>query len=248
VLTLALLFLAGVLGGALNSVAGGGSFVVFPALLFSGLPPVIANATTAAGLLPASFMSGVAYRKDIVYDRLLAVLALSSLVGGVLGAVVLLKTKESTFELVLPGLLGFAALVFTFGGGVIARLGKLTTGPLALVVVFLVQLVIATYGGYFGGGMGILMLATFAFVGLTDIHAMNGAKSALAVLINGAAVLLFAFTHKVELFPWLAVALGGMTGGYVGARVARNVPAKKVRRFVIVYAWAMTVYFAWKTY
>jgi len=246
--SLLILFVAGLVGGALNAVAGGGSFVVFPALLFSGLSPVIANATTAAGLLPASFMSGVAYRKDFVADRLFAVLAVASTIGGALGAVVLLGTKESTFELVLPLLLAFASLVFTFGGSLIARLGKLALGTGGLSVVFVVQVLIATYGGYFGGGMGILMLATFAFVGLTDIHRMNGIKSALAVLINGAAVLLFAITHKVVLYPWLAVVTGGMAGGYLGAHVARRLPAGKVRRFVIVYAWGMTAYFAWKTY
>ncbi len=243
-----LLFLAGLVGGALNAVAGGGSFVAFPALLFSGLSPVIANATTAAGLLPASFMSGFAYRKDFTYDRLFLVLAAASTVGGILGAAILLGTKESTFELALPILLAFASLVFTFGGGAIARLGKLAQNAGGLLVVFLVQVVIATYGGYFGGGMGILMLATFAFVGLTDIHRMNGMKSSLAVLINGAAVVLFAFTHKVVFYPWLAVALGGVTGGYFGARIARRIPATKVRRFVIVYGWGMTAYFAWRTY
>jgi uncharacterized membrane protein YfcA len=246
--TLLILFIAGLVGGVLNSVAGGGSFVVFPALMFTGVSPVIANATTAAGLLPASFMSAVAYRRDFTYDRLFVVLAVASTLGGVLGAAVLLGTKESTFELVLPGLLAFASLVFTFGGSVVARLGKLAQGAGGLLVVFVVQVVIATYGGYFGGGMGILMLATFAFVGLTDIHRMNGMKSALAVVINGAAVLLFALTHKVVPYPWLAVALGGMTGGYLGARVARRLPAAKVRRFVILYAWLMTAYFAWKTY
>ena len=240
VTTLLLLFAAGFVGGALNSVAGGGSFVVFPALLFSGLSPVTANATTAAGLLPASFMSAVAYRKDFVADKLFFVLATASTLGGVLGAAVLLGTKESTFELVLPLLLAFASLVFSFGGSVIARLGKLAQGAGGLAVVFVVQVVIATYGGYFGGGMGILMLATFAFVGLTDIHRMNGMKSALAVLINGAAVLLFAVTRKVVLEPWLAVTLGGMAGGYLGAFIARRVPAAKVRRFVNVYAWGMT--------
>ena len=246
--SLLLLFLAGLLGGVLNAVAGGGSFVVFPALLLSGLPPIAANATTAAGLLPASFMSAVAYRNDFSTDRLFVVLAAASAIGGVLGAAVLLGTTESTFELALPLLLAFASLVFTFGGRAVARLGKLAQGTGGLTVVFVVQVVIATYGGYFGGGMGILMLATFAFVGLSDIHRMNGMKSSLAVLINGAAVLLFAFTHKIVLLPWLAVALGGMVGGYIGARTARRIAAPTVRRFVIVYAWGMTAYFAWKTY
>ena len=248
VLTLVLLFVAGVTGGVLNSVAGGGSFVVFPALLFSGVPPVIANATTAAGLLPASFTSAVAYRNDFAYDKLLAVLSAASVLGGLIGAVVLLGTKETTFELVLPLLLAFAALVFTFGGGVIARLGKLAAGNSALVVVAIVQILIAIYGGYFGGGMGILMLATFAFVGLTDIHAMNGVKSVLAVLINLSAVALFVIARKVLFYPWLAVALGGVIGGYGGARIARKIPAKTVRKFVMVYAWCMTAYFAYRTY
>jgi uncharacterized membrane protein YfcA len=254
---LSLLFLAGALGGALNSVAGGGSFVVFPALLFSGLTPVIANATCAAGLLPASGASAFAYRKDVARDRLFGVLVVASLVGGAIGAVVLLSTRESTFEWVLPLLLAFAAAVFSFGGSLAmklrgaidrARAADASHGKLLLLVVFAVQVVIATYGGYFGGGMGILMLATFAFAGMSDIHAMNGAKSVLAVVINGAAVALFAYAGKIVLARFAIVAIGGVVGGYFGARIARKIPAKKVRVAVIVYAWAMTAYFAWRTY
>jgi uncharacterized membrane protein YfcA len=254
---LVFLFLAGAVGGALNSVAGGGSFVVFPALLFTGLTPVIANATTAAGLLPASGASAFAYRKDVARDRLFVVLALASLFGGGVGAFVLLSTRESTFEWALPLLLAFAAAVFTFGSSVAtslrdalkrARDAEGTRGSLVLLVVFVVQIFIATYGGYFGGGMGILMLATFAFAGMSDIHAMNGAKSVLAVVINGAAVLLFWYAGKIVVERFAIVAVGGVVGGYFGARIARSIPAKKVRVVVIAYAWAMTAYFAWRTY
>jgi uncharacterized membrane protein YfcA len=248
VATLIGLFFAGMLGGALNAVAGGGSFVVFPALIFAGLSPVVANATTAAGLLPASGASAFAYRKDVVHDRLFVVLSIASLLGGGLGAVVLLSTKESTFEWVLPILLAFAAAVFTVGARVATWLRSIFENTRGFALVFVVQLVIATYGGYFGGGMGILMLATFAVVGLTDIHAMNGMKSTLAVMINSVAVLAFAISGKIVASRFAIVAAGGIAGGYFGARIARRIPAAKVRTAVIVYAWAMTAYFAWKTY
>ena len=246
--TLVGLFFSGVVAGTLNSVAGGGSFIVFPALVFSGLTPVVANATCAAGLVPASFSSLVAYRKDVALDRVLVVLGIASTLGGLVGAVVLLSTKESTFVWVLPILLAFAAAVFTFGPRIAKHLQTRFASTRSLMFVFFLQVVIATYGGYFGGGMGILMLATFAFIGLAGIHAMNGIKSALTVAINGTAVIAFVASHKVAPLPWSAVMLGGVVGGYFGARLARRIAPARVRRGVIIYAWAMTAYFAWRTY
>jgi uncharacterized protein len=248
VASIVLLFFVAILGGALNAVAGGGSFFVFPALLFLGVPPVVANATTAAGLMPASFSSAIAYRKDFAYDRQLLLLAIASTVGGVLGAIVLLKTKESTFVFAIPILLGFAAAVFTFGARIAAYFRARVSGAHGITIAFFVQLVIATYGGYFGGGMGILMLATFAFIGLSDIHATNGMKSVLAVLINGAAIVAFVYSGKVMASKWAVIVVGGVLGGYFGARVARRISPSKVRVAVIVYAWIMTAYFAWRTY
>src|SRR3954467_3820129 len=149
----ALLFGAGAIGGALNSVAGGGSFIVFPSILFSGVPPVAANATTTAALWPAGISSTWAYRKDVPRDRtVLLVMSIASIIGGALGAKLLLVTSDETFAVILPWLMLGASVVFTFGPRIAKGRPSLKV-PLALGAI--VQLVISTYGGYFGGGMGI---------------------------------------------------------------------------------------------
>jgi uncharacterized membrane protein YfcA len=199
--TLPLLFVAAAAGGVLNSVAGGGSFIVFPTLMFTGTPPIMANATTAAGLWPASVSSAVAYRKSIGADgkRRALPLVVASIVGGAAGAVLLLRTSDVTFVALLPFLLLFATLVFTFGRSISARLAQLkSAGRAAAVIATVAQLIVSTYGGYFGGGMGIMMLAIFTLLGMDDIHEMNGIKNVLGTLINGAAVIAFALAGLVE--------------------------------------------------
>lgn len=248
-LTLALLFGAGALGGGLNAVAGGGSFIVFPALLAAGLGPVAANATTTGGLWPAGLASAWAYRREAKKAPLALWLALSlpSLIGGAIGAFVLLGTRDETFTKALPGLLLFATLVLTFG----RRLFKSRDGePTALVLAgaALVQMFVSVYGGFFGGGMGILMLATFSVTGMKDIHAMNALKTVLGVLINGVAVVLFVVRGKVDLVAAAAVAAGSVTGGYLGARLAQRVDPAKVRAVILVFAWGLTAYFAIRVY
>jgi len=248
----ALLFAAGAAGGALNSVAGGGSFIVFPTVLFAGVPPVAANATTAAALWPAGLASSVAYRKELPRERTtLVVLALASALGGALGAKLLLVTSDQTFAKLIPWLLLAASAVFTFGPRVSARLSKTTAEegsahaprrlPLALGA--LVQLLIASYGGYFGGGMGILMLATFTLMGMTHIHQMNALKIILGILINGAANIAFFAAHKVHLDVAIPVAVGSIAGGWAGAAWARTIDPKRVRLAVMIFAWSLTAYF-----
>lgn len=254
-LALGSLVVAGALGGALNSVAGGGSFIVFPTLVLAGVTPVSANATTTVGLWPASTASAYAYRRELPRDRRLAVaLSLSSVLGGLLGALLLLRTSDATFALLIPWLIAVAAALFTFGprmqSALKARLGE-SSGEISgrrIVVGALVQLAIATYGGYFGGGMGILMLATFSLIGLTDMHAMNGLKNVLGAVLNGVAIIAFLVAHEVRFVPALAVAIGGVLGGFGGASLARKLPAERVRSAVIVFAWAMAAYFAWRAY
>jgi uncharacterized protein len=240
-LVVLLLFAAGAVGGVINAVAGGGSFLVFPSILLVGVPPVAANATTAVALWPAGVASTIAYRKDITTERKpMVVLAIASAVGGAIGALLLLKTSDLTFTRILPLLMFAASAVFTLG----PRLSQMRKGaalPLALGA--LLQLVISSYGGYFGGGMGILMLATFTLMGMTHLHTMNGLKTLLGVLINGAANIAFFAAHKVVILVALPVAVGSIVGGFVGASMARKVDPKKVRKFVLVFAWGLTVWF-----
>jgi uncharacterized membrane protein YfcA len=241
------LFLAAVVGGAMNSVAGGGSFVAFPALLFAGVPPIPANATNTIALWPGAIASVVAYRREIAeVKRELLPLALAALAGGLAGSLLLLRTKESTFTLLIPWLLLFATVLFTFGGTVSRKLTRGARAPFAVVVI--AQLAISVYGGYFGGGMGIMMLAVLTLLGMTHIHRMNALKNALGTLINGVAVVAFVIAGAVRWAPGVFMIIGGITGGYSGAAIARRVNPKYVRWLVMGVAWTMTAYFFVKTY
>jgi uncharacterized membrane protein YfcA len=244
-----LLFGAAAAGGAINSVAGGGSFIAFPSLLFAGVAPVAANATNTVALWPGSVASAVAYRAELmVVKRELFPLGIAGLLGGLAGAILLLRTSETRFVALIPWLLLFASVVFSFG----RRVGKwITRGPrsgASLPVAFVVQLLISVYGGYFGGGMGIMMLAVLSVLGMTNIHQMNGVKNVLATLINGVAVASFIVAGAVDWAPGVVMIAGGIAGGYVGARVARKVKPAVVRAVVLAVAWGMTGYFFVRTY
>lgn len=242
-----LLFFAAVAGGAINSVAGGGSFVAFPALLFAGVPPVPANATNTIALWPGSLASVLAYRRELgEVRRELFPLAVAALLGGLAGSLLLLRTSESTFVLLIPWLLLFATLLFTFGGAVARRLTHGARAPLWLAAI--VQLAISVYGGYFGGGMGIMMLAVLTLLGMTHIHRMNALKNVLGALINGVAVVAFVIAGAVRWAPGVVMIAGGITGGYAGAAIARRISPKYVRWVVMGIAWGMTTYFFVKTY
>jgi uncharacterized membrane protein YfcA len=249
-----LLFAAAGAGGAINSVAGGGSFIAFPALLFAGVPPVPANATNTVALWPGSIASAVAYRAELRSARReLAPLGLAALIGGLAGAQLLLRTSDHVFVVLIPWLLFFASLVFSFGPRIARRLsgqGQGESGGMrsSLALACLVQLVISIYGGYFGGGMGIMMLAVLAVLGMTNINEMNGVKNILATLINGVAVASFLVYGAVDWAPGVVMIAGGIAGGYAGARVARRLNPAHVRRLVLVVAWSMTAYFFVKTY
>jgi uncharacterized membrane protein YfcA len=250
--TIVFLFFAGALGGALNSVAGGGSFIAFPALLFTGVPPIPANATNTIALWTAAAASGGAYRKRLdVPRRVMIPLLSASLIGGLVGAVLLLKTPAQTFMRVLPWLTLGATLLFAFGkklsGGRKSILEQQATGA-ALIGATLFQLMVAVYGGYFGGGMGIVMLAMLAMLGMTDIHAMNALKSVMGFVINGVAVVAFIVAQAVYWKKGIAMILGGVVGGYVGAHYAQKIPQPWIRGFVVLVGAGMTVYFFWKSY
>jgi len=246
------LFFAGVLGGALNSVAGGGSFIAFPALLFTGVPPIPANATNTIALWTAAAASGGAYRKRLdIPRRVLIPLLGASLVGGLAGAILLLKTPAQTFMRVLPWLTLGATLLFAFGkklaGGRRSVIEHETTGA-ALAGATLFQLCVAVYGGYFGGGMGIVMLAMLAVLGMTDVHAMNALKSVMAFVINGVAVVYFIVQRAVYWKHGIIMIVGGIAGGYVGAHYAMKMPQVWIRWFVVLVGAGMTAYFFWKSY
>jgi uncharacterized protein len=250
--TIIFLFGAGALGGALNSVAGGGSFIAFPALLFTGVPPIPANATNTIALWTGAAASGGAYRKRLdVARRVMVPLLTASLVGGVIGAILLLKTPAHTFMRVLPWLTLGATLLFAFGKKLAGRRGSVIEHEAsrgALVATTFFQFCVAIYGGYFGGGMGIVMLAMLAALGMTDIHAMNALKSVMGFVINGVAVVTFVVAGAVYWKHGIIMILGGIAGGYLGAHYAMKMPQSWIRWFVVLVGAGMTAYFFWKSY
>ena len=250
--TILFLFFAGVLGGALNAVAGGGSFITFPALMFSGVAPIQANATNSVALWIGITASSGAYRRHLDASRRVMIpLAATSVIGGVAGAFLLLRTPAHTFLRVLPWLMLSATLLFVFG----ARLSRGSKNGLAhdatrtaITIAALFELVAAVYGGYFGGGLGILNLAMLAALGMTDIHAMNGWKAVLGGIINGVAVVTFVAKGAVVWRPGIVVIAGAIVGGYFGAHYAQKLPQSWIRSFVIIVGTGMTIYFFWKAY
>lgn len=240
VLLSALLFVAGAVGGALNSVAGGGSFIVFPTMLLSGVPPVAANASTTVALWPAGLSSTAAYRHHLPRDKkTIVVLAIASALGGGVGAKLLLFTSDETFARMVPWLLFAASAVFTFG----PRLSRGRRRGVPLAIGAVIELAIASYGGYFGGGMGILMLATFTLMGMSDMHEMNALKVMLGLLINGVALVLFLASGKVALGIVAPATAGAIAGGWIGASIARRIEPARVRKAVLWFAWALTAWF-----
>lgn len=245
-----LLFFAAMLAGALNSVAGGGSFISFPALVSVRVPDINANATNTVALWPGSIASVGAYRRELAAQRrdILVPLALVSSFGGVLGALLLLGTSETTFRRLLPFLMLLATLLFAFGNRVSAwlraRIGKVDrlTAPIIGLVLCL-QLVISIYGGYFGGGIGIMMLAALSLLGDENIHNLNSIKTFLASFINGFATLTFIYRGAIFWPQAVLMVVGAVIGGYTGAASARRVDPQMVRRFVVLAGFVVTALF-----
>lgn len=230
---------AALAAGVINSVAGGGSLLSFPALVAFGQPAVIANATNTAAVWPGTLSSAFAYRNDFPRERGLVVsLVASSLLGGLVGAAILVGTPPALFQRLTPFLVLFATCLFG-ARGFFARLikrnaersgGRSAWGRCAGIAF---QFAVATYGGYFGAGAGMLMLAAFGLLGVGDIHRMNALKTTLASLLNGIALVYFA---AAGLVAWpLAVGMGvcATAGGYMGARVAKRVDQRVVQKVII---------------
>lgn len=249
-LQILILFAASVLGGILNAVAGGGSFFTFPSLIVTGISAIQANATSTVALWPGTVASVGAYRHELLKQRrgLLFLLVGTSLIGGVLGAVLLLRTSQAIFVRLIPYLLLLATLLFAFSGSITARLrtrsiDKTPPSRRVLIGISAAQLIIAIYGGYFGGGIGILMLTTLAMMGLDNIHEMNALKTLLASCINGIAVVTFIIAGAVVWPEAILMIFGAILGGYGGAYYARKIDPKWVRLFVIIVGIALTIYF-----
>ena len=251
------LFFAAVLAGIINSVAGGGSFITFPALIFAGISPILANTTNTAAVWPGTVASTVAYRKAFTREarRLLLPLTITGVIGGILGARILLKTPPATFIRIVPWLLLGATLLFVFSGRITSwirnranlksgqSVGGTGTPPSLMAGLLFVELLISIYVGYFGAGVGILFLSLLALMGMEDIHAMNGMKTLLVSIVNGTALATFILARMVVWPQALLMLVGALIGGYGGAWVAQKMNPQHVRWLVIAIGFAMSAYF-----
>lgn len=240
------LLAAAFVGGALNSLAGGGTLVTFPALLFAGLDPIGANASSVVALFPGTFAGAWAYRRSILAIGGLSVrgFLVLSLIGGFIGALLLLFTPPSFFAGLVPWLILFATVVFAVGNlAPLHVVERFKIGPRgALIALF----AIAIYGGYFGGGIGFLMLAAFTLFGLRDINAMNGLKMALVGVMTIAAIVAFVIAGVVHWPQTLPMLAGSIVGSYMAAYFAQRLDQRVIKGFVAAFGVVLTVYFFWR--
>lgn len=241
--SLLLLIGAGFLAGMMNAAAGGGSFVSFPAMILAGVPPVTANASSTVALFPGAVTSGWAYRHSLggIGDVALPVLLIVSMVGGLLGAALLLATPPNAFNTLVPWLLLLATIAFTFGHDIgivlrrLVRIGRVTT--------IAAQFLLALYGGYFGGAVGIMMMAVWSMLGTSDLRQMNPTKTVLVGAMNFMAVLYFIAAGAVVWPQTLAMLFAAALGGYVGAWIGLRLPVRYLRAAIIMISSTITLSF-----
>jgi len=253
-LELLFLFFAGFCGGVLNSIAGGGSFITFPALLFVGVPPISANATNTFASCSGYLSGAYAFRKDLqVHKNDLPKFVLISLLGGIAGAWLLLQTPESLFHEAIPWLLLFATLLFIFGEQLNKTLKQLAShhqyiSSIGSLLLLFMLLGVCLYGGFFNAGLGIIILSYLALAGYTNLNAMNGLKLLISSFVSLIAITLFIYDGIIVWSEGIIVLLGTLVGGYVAAHISRQVPQTYVRTFVIFASISITIYFFYDIY
>ena len=238
---------AAFLAGTLNTVAGGGTFLTFPALVYTGVPPVAANATSAVAVFPGYLGGAAGFRREIATierGKLLAAVAATA-IGGLVGSLLLLVSSNEAFSVVVPFLLATATLAFAFGDRLQAWAGRHSFGarqggPGTVLV--------AIYGGYFNGGLGIVLLALFSLWGMRDINLMNGLKNCLSFVLSAISVATFAAAGLVEWPQAILMMVAATAGGYAGAPLARALPRPVVRAVVILVGTTMSAAFFWRLF
>lgn len=243
-----ILGLAGLFAGAINAVAGGGSFITFPALIYAGINPVVANASSTVALFPASLTSAWKLRQDtgsFAGVSMVWMIVLTFL-GGCLGAILLLYTPSKSFSFLVPWLLLTGSLAFAFGkqAGTWLR-ARIHIGSM---LVLTGQFLLGIYGGYFGGAAGIMMMAVWTLFGLSDIKMINANKTLFVGIANAIAVALFIYAGKIAWTQTGFMLLGTVTGGYWGAHIAGRVDAVKLRRAIVIFNFVITAVFFVKTF
>ena len=242
--------------GLVNAVAGGGTLLTFPALLAFGTPSVVANATSTLALVAGTAGSVYGYRRQLAAVRpWLRRFVPVSLVGGLLGGILLTRTQEQTFSKMVPFLLLFATVVFLLQGAFrrFAGFADKTGGPVAphhptVWAAVLFQFLVALYGGYFGAGIGILMLASLGLLGLTHIHEMNGLKTVLGALINLVAAAYFIFAGLIDWPRAGVMTVGALLGYFTGAHFAQRIPQPRVRQLITAIGFGISVWLFWKQF
>ena len=226
---------AAALAGAVNSVAGGGTLISFPAAIAWGLPSTVANATNAVAMAPGSLASAWAFRRELRAERrLAALLSVPAVVGGIAGAVILHHTSQHAFDVIVPWLVLGATLVILFQGLIVRRSEPSPPSRARTAVVVVCQLAVGVYGGYFGAAMGIVMLAFLSLATTAGIHGRNAIKNLLAVLINAVASVYFVAVRLVDGRAAVIMIAGAVAGSFVGARLARRASARVVRAIVVI--------------
>jgi uncharacterized protein len=243
--TVLLLAGAGIVGGLANAIAGGATLITFPAMLASGIPPIVANASNAVAVTPGHFIAAIADRERIPkLDRRFLILVLLSLVGAAIGAVLLLVTTDRTFLLLVPLLIGAATLVFAFARPLQAAVSRGGRPHPFLAELLLVPA--AIYGGYFGGGLGVMLLAILGVLGIDDVRTANVLKNLLATAVSIVTIAIFIVKGIVDWPRTLVMLAGAAAGGFLGGWLVRVLPPAAVRAVVIAAGTAITVYYAWR--
>ena len=244
---LSLLVSASFIAGIINSIAGGGSFLTFPALVFSGVPTIAANATSAVAVFPGYLSGALGFSKELKKfpKSKFLLLIILSIIGGIGGSLLLLITPASVFSYIIPWLLGFATLLFAFGDfvGKWAKKNSNSNG----ITGNLATLIVCIYGGYFNGGLGIVLLALFSTLGLRDIHLMNGLKNIMSFALSAASVVTFAIAGIVFWQQAFIMMIAATIGGYFGVVVARKLSKNTIRVIIVLIGLIMTIIFGMKT-
>jgi uncharacterized protein len=247
-----MLLLAGVAGGALSALVGGASLVLFPAMLAAGVPPIMAVASNATAITPGNFLAAMADRSKLPKaDRAFVALVITSLLAATGGALILMRTPERLFELLVPLLLGFGTLLFAYAKPIGAWLGRLsfrkggaTLHPNAIGIAMIIP--VSIYGGYFGAGVGVLLIAALSVANGGDYRAANVTKNLVGSLNNLVAAAVFATQGAIAWLPTLLVAAGAVVGALAGAHLARVLPVATARRMVIGFGMLLTAIYTWR--
>ncbi|MDF2152262.1 sulfite exporter TauE/SafE family protein [Vibrio sp. CAU 1672] len=244
-----LLFSAGIIGGVMNSIAGGGSFITFPALMAMGVPPIMANATNTYASC-AGYISGTfGFREEIAkHKRQLLFTTVFSVIGGAVGAYLLLSTPETLFMEIIPWLLLFATVLFVTGSHITRFIQTHSTKhrhaqALGAVLLALLLVGVSAYGGFFNAGLGVIVLSYLVVAGYQDINQMNGFKLLVSSCVSLVAIVIFVANGSIDWSKGSIVMLGSLTGGYLAARVSRRLNPLYIRGFVTLSSALITGYF-----